>query len=105
MVNNRIDVRSTRPPPSPNTVLAALPAADYRRLLPWLPTVPVPLMQVFCPECGGSLRFRTHYPVLAGDSARPNGLDTLNLLRYGAAWVCDDENCGHWVIAPEATRK
>ena len=42
--------RSPRPPPvvprSPNKLLAALPAADYRRILPSLTTVPLKLKQV-----------------------------------------------------------
>ena len=42
--------RSPRPPPvvarSPNKLLAALPAADYQRILPSLTTVPLKFKQV-----------------------------------------------------------
>lgn len=48
MVKSRSRVL-TRPPPderSPNKLLAALPAADYRRILPTLTTVPLKFRQV-----------------------------------------------------------
>ena len=48
MVKSRSRVLTRPPPdePSPNKLLAALPAADYRRILPTLTTVPLKFRQV-----------------------------------------------------------
>lgn len=46
---------NSRPPPIRNRLLAALPSAEYGRLLPHLEAVPLPFMEVLY-ECGEPIR-------------------------------------------------
>ena len=63
-----------------------------------------------CPECGGTVRFNRHYPVLTGSlpgrvalsSADTNGTERL---RYVKAWVCDNQTCAYWEVISEASAR
>jgi hypothetical protein len=55
-----------------------------------------------CPDCGGTMRFNRHYPVLTGhlasSSEEPSKIDRLH---YVAAWVCENSACSFsLVISP-----
>ncbi|MCA1621743.1 MAG: Crp/Fnr family transcriptional regulator [Acidobacteria bacterium] len=52
--------KKSRPPPSRNRLLAALPPEEYRRLLPHLESVPLPFMEVLY-EGGEPIR-HVHFP-------------------------------------------
>ena len=52
--------KKSRPPPSRNRLLAALPPEEYRRLLPHLESVPLPFMEVLYE--GGELIRHVHFP-------------------------------------------
>ena len=55
-----------------------------------------------CPDCGGTMKFNPHYPVLtrhlASSSEEPSKIDRLH---YVAAWVCENPACSSsLVISP-----
>jgi hypothetical protein len=49
-----------------------------------------------CPRCGGTLAFRSRYPVLAEVLRAPaRERRARERLRYTAAWVCERPDCDY----------
>jgi hypothetical protein len=61
-----------------------------------------------CPHCGGTVRFKQHYPVLTGRLPRRvalsrNDTNETERLRYVKAWVCETGTCAYWEVVSEAS--
>ena len=63
-----------------------------------------------CPDCGGTVRFNRHYPVLTGSltgrvALSPNDTNETERLRYVKAWVCANQTCAYWEVISEGSAR
>jgi hypothetical protein len=49
-----------------------------------------------CPQCQGTLEFRSHYPILTvGMMLERTGSEIGDRMRYERAWVCRNGGCDY----------